>query len=257
MKGRGKRRQREGHGKKVQGGGEKEERIWEVKMINSQGLTQAKYMELEREIKKETLMCIVETQKVEDIIIAGDIKAISSMRGVDDRRGGGLMMMYQEEDCFYLEKVPSESTEILHAEGKMGEMRMTMLLVYLRTVNEVEVGAGNRRILREVEEKIRRRKADIGVLVLGDFNGHLGYLGHQKENRNGKLVNDFIDEMDMCLLNIEEECKGRYTWERGKERSVINLVMTDREARRRFVAMEIDEERERFDLSDHEGSGLT
>ena len=63
--------------------------------------------------------------------------------------------------------------------------------------------------------------------VLGDFNGHLGYLGEQEENENGKQINKFIEETGLLLMNIDTKCTGVYTWERGQQRSVIDLVMVN------------------------------
>ena len=54
------------------------------------------------------------------------------------------------------------------------------------------------------------------IFLLGDFNGHIGILGNQQLNYNGKLVMDIKTECDLILLNSTEKCDGTYTWSRGR-----------------------------------------
>ena len=43
------------------------------------------------------------------------------------------------------------------------------------------------------------------LLILGDFNGHIGVLGTQKLNRNGKRV---IENFNLNLSNLDDKCNG-------------------------------------------------
>ena len=99
-----------------------------------------------------------------------------------------------------------------------------------------------------LEEREIQQKATI---VLGDFNGHLGYLGNQEENMNDKLINKMIQEEDLILLNIYSRCKGTYTWQRGEQKSAIDQMMVNQCGYEKFEEMEVDEKREIYDLSDH------
>ena len=120
----------------------------------------------------------------------------------------------------------------------------------MKTGNDNETKEHNKKIIEEigqiVEEKEIQQKATI---VLGDFNGHLGYLGNQEENMNGKLINKMIQ--DLILLNIDSRCKGTYTWQRGEQKSAIDLIMVNQCGYEKFKEMEVDEKREKYDLSDH------
>ena len=53
------------------------------------------------------------------------------------------------------------------------------------------------------------------------------------------------------LLNTDERCEGLYTWERGDQRSAIDLVVVNEYFYSRFMKMEIDEERNMVEFSDH------
>ena len=171
-------------------------------------------------------MCLTETQKkVDDIKIVKDVKIIQTMREMQDRKGGGLLIMYKEKEKYDLQKMTTRSTEILHVEGEIGKEHNKKIIE--------EIG-------RIVEEKEIQQKATI---VLGDFNGHLGYLGNQEENMNGKLINKMIQEEDLILLNIDSRCKGTYTWQRGEQKSAIDLIMVNQCGYEKFDEMEVDEKR--------------
>ena len=196
-------------------------------------------------------MCLTETQKkVDDIKIVKDVKIIQTMREMQDRKGGGLLIMYKEKEKYDLQKMTTRSTEILHVEGEIGKEQIRIVLVYMKTGNDNETKEHNKKIIEEigqiVEEKEIQQKATI---VLGDFNGHLGYLGNQEENMNGKLINKMIQE-DLILLNIDSRCKGTYTWQR-EQKSAIDLIMVNQCGYEKFDEMEVDEKREIYDLSDH------
>ena len=47
------------------------------------------------------------------------------------------------------------------------------------------------------------------VLVLGDFNGHLGFIGEQELNENGRYVLEIMEGYNLVLLNGDLNCDGR------------------------------------------------
>ena len=53
------------------------------------------------------------------------------------------------------------------------------------------------------------------------------------------------------MLNGHAECPGEITWQQNEKISTIDYIMINEDMQRRFVAMHIDEDREEFDLSDH------
>ena len=88
-------------------------------------------------------------------------------------------------------------------------------------------------------------------IIMGDFNGHTGFLGPHTINKNGEAMLDFIDKNNLILLNGHAECLGEITWQQNEKISTIDYIITNKDMHRRFVAMHIDEDREEFDLSDH------
>ena len=224
-----------------------------LKLLNIQGLTNPKFAEIEKEIDEDTIYCLTETQKkIDNLKIEHSLETYHSMREAQDRKGGGLMLMHQKRIKYQLEERETISTEILHVGGMVGEARVELVLVYMKTGNDATTREFNEQITREIQRIIGKyQSGEIGLIVLGDLNGHLGYLGYQEENSNGRIINDMIEENDLILLNIDERCRGIYTWERGDSRSAIDLVMVNDVAVARFREMEIDENKEKNDLSDH------
>ena len=102
----------------------------------------------------------------------------------------------------------------------------------------------------ELEQKIENTE-DIALMVLGDFNGHVGFLGDQREDRNGKFVINLVNNNNMMMVNCDEKCKGMYTWGKRGQRSVIDYVLTNGAMYQHLDGMEIDENQEKFDLTDH------
>ena len=64
---------------------------------------------------------------------------------------------------------------------------MHIVLVYFSVVSKQEDNTRNERLKKEVEDIIAKAKQEQEVvIILGDFNGHIGLLGKQREDENGK-----------------------------------------------------------------------
>ena len=55
--------------------------------------------------------------------------------------------------------------------------------------------------------------------ILGDFNGHLGYIGTQKLDKNGRLVLDLTDKYNLIFLNDLPHCEGKVTLMRDDKKN--------------------------------------
>ena len=222
-----------------------------VKFLNVQGLTNVKYTEISKEIQPYTMVCLTETQKkVDDIRVDEKFEVISSMRQQQDRKGGGLMVIYEEREDFYFEKQHNNNADLLMIRGRVSGEVYNMIIVYLKTGNDGATLSFNRVLIENMQTIIDRADGE-KILILGDFNCHLGYLGYQEENQNGRLVQRFVEDNGLVLLNADDRCTGEYTWERGMQRSAIDLAITNQEGYSGFENMWIDEERDVLDISDH------
>lgn len=63
-------------------------------------------------------------------------------------------------------------------------------------------------------------------LILGDFNGVLPvFRAPRKRSPNGDLLSYLIEITNLNVLNCHESCSGRYTWQRGNLKSVIDYAL--------------------------------
>ena len=99
----------------------------------------------------------------------------------------------------------------------------------------------------------RQGSSKVGIqdeldFIMRDFNAHVGIIGEQELNYNGKIVLDIMTENNMIMLNDTDKCKGTYTWSRGQNKSVVYLVSVNSLAFGICDQMEIDEQQEQFDF---------
>ena len=198
----------------------------ELKLINIQGLSKHKVIEVENLVNQQTILCLTETQQRVDITNwNNDYTTYVSMRGKEDKKGGGLMMLHRNDEIFDLhQETTGSNKDILIVRGKLKGRCVTIILVYLSVVKGEEERKCNLQIKNEIKKKIRNLEDDI-LILLGDFNGHLGFIGDQPQNFNGKIVLDIMTECNLILINGTEKCNGTITWSRRDQRSAIDFIL--------------------------------
>ena len=225
-----------------------------IMSLNVQGLTEGKLFEVQKILAKHCeIMCLTETQQKRDkLVIEEGVKKIESMRELEDKKGGGLLILWKEKDHFRATITPTKCKDILNAEFKIESISLHITLVYFSVTNRGEDKIRNKKMRKEMEKIIGKLEDKNEMyLLLGDMNGHTGLIGQQKENENGKMIKDWMNDFGLVLLNLDEKCKGTYTWGRNDQKSVIDYALVNGHCYHLFSEMKIDEEREIFDLSDH------
>ena len=124
----------------------------------------------------------------------------------------------------------------------MSENKKELMIIYNYNYD------ANKHLMKYIQDHIQNIK---NYTILGDFNGHIGFLGLQPTNKNGKLMLDLIDNNNLILLNGHADCRGEVTWQQRERKSTIDYLIVDEEMHQRFKNMIIDEQKEEFDLSDH------
>ena len=100
----------------------------------------------------------------------------------------------------------------------------------------------------EITVKYKEEK----LIVIGDFNAHIGILGNQPLNQNGRLVRNLMESTDLILINTDEtKAKGRVTWRQGIYESVIDFIFCNESMYDKIEMMEADEQGEKINISDH------
>ena len=78
-----------------------------------------------------SIVCITETQKkIRDVNFNNNIVIIEGMREMKDRKGGGLMVLYQRNKDIVFTKVDTKSKDILHVKGLIREWDLAIVVVY-------------------------------------------------------------------------------------------------------------------------------
>lgn len=160
------------------------------------------------------------------------------------------MIIYKRNSNTRLEIIHSTNDDILDVQGDIETKKVRIILVYMSVENQPQDIERNKKIQSELENKIENTE-DRALMILGDFNGHTNFLGEQREDRNGKFVTNLVNSTNMVMLNCDDRCKGVYTWGRRGQRSAIDFVLANDKMYQYVCEMDIDENQEKFDLSDH------
>ena len=46
--------------------------------------------------------------------------------------------------------------------------------------------------------------SELPVMVMGDFNGHVGFLGNQELNYNGTKMLEFMEKWNLIFMNCDK-----------------------------------------------------
>lgn len=223
-------------------------------LLNVQALTDVKAFEIEERLRnvgsknKIAVLALVEThEKYRRVDWGRGLEMIERMRENSDKKGGGLMLLTESREETSMHRWESECRDILIASVELCSFRFIVILVYLDTADLER----NRNIYEEMDRTVRKIPYDLPKVILGDFNGHVGFIGHQEMNRKGEMMLEFMEKWDLVMLNASDRCDGVYTRIQGNERSVLDYYLVDERMHDRFVNMKIDEGKETYDLSDH------
>ena len=231
-----------------------ETRALTIGLLNVQGLTNSKVIDIANLVKHECkIMCLTETQlKHDKVDIPDGIEKIESMRQLKDRKGGGLLILFERNIGIQITKLATAHSDILHAKVEIASAFFHIILVYFSVINNRKDKERNTLIRKEIESIIDQSvKKEEALMVLGDMNGHIDGLGYQKEDENGRTVLSWMNNFGLTLLNLEDLCSGTFTWGRGNQKSAIDHVLVDRLCRTWIRSMIIDEEKNLYDQSDH------
>lgn len=159
-------------------------------------------------------------------------------------------MLWRKGNEINVEKIDTKIRDILYAKCSATNLSFYIVLVYFPCGDKGEDKLLRKGMQKELEV-ILEEKQNHPLLLLGDFNGHVGFLGKQKLDEGGKVVLDLINKYNLILLNSDDKCKGMITWEGRESKSVIDYALVTPSLYSKYREMIIDEDKETVDLSDH------
>ena len=172
------------------------------------------------------------------------------MREKGEKKGGGIQVIYPRTKQLRIEKVENKNKNLLELEGEIRGFDLKMIIVYFDTKNYGQGRTRNNELSKLIESRIENNDRT-GLIIMGDFNGHMKLLDNKKDDGNGKRVMRWMDEYNLTLLNLDQNCKGIYTWRNKDQKSAIDFILVNEKLYEKFNEMNIDEDREIIDLSDH------
>lgn len=166
-------------------------------------------------------------------------------RKMDDKKGGGLLILSKNK-TLTLTKQDTASDDVLAVLTTSKNYKFKIILTYMSTNDHNR----NQRIKNCIEDNLAK-EIEMPTILLGDFNGHLGFIGEQRLDRTGKLVLDIMENHNLILLNGDDKCEGQTTWSRNHQKSAIDFAFVNQQLYMTYKQMTIDENKTEFDLSDH------
>ena len=227
-----------------------------VRLLNIQGLTMNKKFELQRLFQKDgnalEILALVETHVREDRFAWNKEWKIHEKRRKDgEKKGGGLLIVYKENSNIKLDAVEVDNSDLLVLKGTIGTHKIKLILVYYTTRSSTGSKEINQKITNNLKGTMEQTDEDESMILMGDFNGHLGMAGEQRLDENGRILKELADEYNLVIGNLDEKCEGEITWGRGEQQSAIDYILLNRNIYKNMESMYIDEKQIQFDLSDH------
>ena len=220
-----------------------------INMLNIQCLTQSKLIEIENNICNNDVYLLLEThEKRHQTKINPINQQLTKMRNINDKKGGGLMVIWRGGKNININEIITNNCDIMLLKLCVSNNCIYVLLIYMAT-NDNE---RNKYIMEEIEIIIRSYE-NKPLMIMGDFNGHLGYIGVQPLNKNGQNVIKLINSYDLILINTDPMCKGEITREQSNVKSVIDFVLVNSIMYPNLRKMTVDDDEidRKMDISDH------
>ena len=217
-------------------------------LLNIRGLNTKKLEELYNSVNfgENDLVCLTEThEKYSSVRIPDCYHYVVRRRDINDKKGGGLMIQMGKEIKHNLHS--TDCSDLLFIDTEIGNKKVKVILVYMDVVSEER----NIKIRKELDDILENCTDEDNIVVLGDFNGHLGFIGPQEINRNGRYVLEIMERYNLILLNGDDKCNGEITREENGIKSTIDFILVNSNMYPVFKEMEIDEDKKIYDLSDH------
>ncbi|KAH6946067.1 hypothetical protein HPB50_011429 [Hyalomma asiaticum] len=170
------------------------------------------------------------------------------------RKGGGIGVLWRNDIDGNWKKLEGSCKEHMWMTGDILDMPVIVAVLYF----SVDPGqnAENRLIAQCIAEDIQRWGFNRGVLIMGDFNGHVQSIDGFQDH-NGELMLQLADTLSLEVANLRPDCIGETTWSARNSRSCIDYILTSPILAAHLSRVHVDESG-RYSLgSDHNRIALT
>ena len=158
------------------------------------------------------------------------------------------MLIFKSMDDCSVTKVETGNNDVLFVKYNYKGFNFALIGTYFDTKDTNR----NSIIMRSIGGIIENlNEKQVPIILMGDFNAHIGVVGEQSINNNGQLLLEFQEKHNLILLNGDLNCRGETTWSRGNQKSAIDFFFCSQDMYKYFTHLFIDEDKELYDLSDH------
>ncbi len=239
---------------------ERQEGTLRIAYINIQGGVARKKDQIADVMKKLSIGVLAMTETMigkDEVVVIGDRQVENKHRTGERRHGGigcisttGIRMANLDAEAVQHEEEEELDSEWQWWGIKTGTLKLALGIVYIQ---------GDMQTRTRLLEKVGRQAAEFEgaawqVILVGDFNGHVGDLvpgNSPTVNREGQLCKDFFRRSDMVVMNADRRCRGTWTRMQGNSRSVLDFILVSQTLNRQIETMVIDDVGEFLIESDH------
>ena len=246
-------------------------------LLNVDGLGIATWMDVKTSVEKERLdlVFLLETKRrEEDVLEQLEIpgyEIIERLRSNEsgDKMGGGIAILCKQKDGLVFKlhdpDILDKQCMFVRKERQWvtitSESRKTAVCgLYLGCQNSQDsYGIANDIIYNQIQtEMIKLRKGGFRIILLGDFNGHIGCVlgqgipgNHSEINTNGYRLLSFLKSADLVHVNgamlnpgdwSTKITQGLWTRQRGGRSTILDYGVISREHLNTVVSMKIDDQ---------------
>ena len=112
-----------------------------------------------------------------------NIKITDKMRTAEDKKGGGIKLLHRGTWCSFGE-LDTRSPDVSLVQIIGLEKIINVVIVYVDVGDQYRINV----IYSEIERILDRMGEEENIVIMGDFNGHVGIVGHQEINLNGRRL---------------------------------------------------------------------
>ena len=167
-----------------------------------------------------------------------------------ERKGGGLQILMPKSDKFNFTKIKNNNKEILEIEGTLYGIGLKLVIVYFDVRKDEEGKKVNKKIRKDMEKIIENNNKE-GLILAGDFNGHLRMIDGRDNDDNGKMLMEWVEKYEVILLNLDERCEGKYTRIQKDQKTTVDYILVNKKIFDKIESIKIDENKETLEGSDH------
>ncbi|KAM7306105.1 receptor-type tyrosine-protein phosphatase N2 [Ixodes scapularis] len=222
-----------------------------VEFLNLQGARrEQKWQELYQAMDTESIVLfgVAEThlRDLEEPHIHPDWQWTGCNRQEGQRKGRGVGVLCHSSASWQRENKTCQ--DHIWVTGELLQYPVAVCVVYLAVGNSRE--DENQASVTCIASDAKTPGVGKNILIMGDFNGHLGELDGW-EGSNGRRLLWLAEELQLEVLNLRSTCEGQFTWCARGSKTCIDYALASHRLGKSIARVLIDEGGEDSLGSDH------